>query len=242
MGMKTTIATFILLLCAVTIHAQPPNTDSIGYRDAIAAAKDLYLQYMGKEAPIFNGPVSRPFNYTLSEGSQYFIPIQNPAGKVVYNGLMYTDVPLLFDVLNNKLITRKPSDNQAFEIQTSHVSHFELDKHRFTYLQTSLAKNMPAGFYEILYEGKKNSVYEMHTKLLNEELGEKFKKYVIEDNSIFYIKKGGAYYKVEKKKNLYQIYNNHEAEIKSFIKNNQLNVSKNTAAALIEIAGYFETL
>lgn len=241
MKLKAIAISLLLFQCCVA-NAQLSGVDSANYHQALTSAKNTYLTFVGAEALIYNGPLFKPYNYTLAEGSQYFIPTQSPLGKVLYNGIMYANVPLLFDVLNNKLITTQTVSNQSFEIITDHVSYFELDNHKFFHLQNPPAKKMLAGFYEIHYEGKKSCVYEKHVKALNEELGEKYKKYVIEDNSIFYIKKDGKYQKVEKMKSLYRIYENHEAELKSFAKNTGLSLSKITVATLIKIAAYFDTL
>lgn len=237
-----TIATSIFLLPYYIVIAQPPAIDSTTYSQALAYAKNTYLAFMGAEAPIYNGPLHKHLNYNLSEGSQYFLPVQSPEATVVYNGIVYTNISLLFDVLNNKLIATNPENNKAFEVFTNQVSYFELGKHRFVNLQNSPSKKMPAAFYEIHFEGQKSGVYEIHQKTLNEELGEKYKRYEIEDNSIFYVKKDGEYYRVDKKKNLYQIYENHQTELKLFVKNNDINLSKINGENLIKIAAYFDTL
>lgn len=236
-----TIATYLLLFIISNVSAQKNAADSVAYQLALLAAKHSYRQFMGHEAEIFNGPAAKSFNYKLETGSRFFIPVQTMQGKVLYNGLMYTDIPLLYDVLNNKLITSKPAGNQQFEILIQQVGYFELDNHRFIHLQNPPAKNMPAGFYEIHFEGQKSAVYEIHSKLLNEDLGEQYKKYFIEDNSIIYVKKDGAFFRVDKKKDLFRIYENRQAEIKSYIKSNQLKLTKVNAATLAKIAAFFET-
>lgn len=233
---KTIVYLFVLLKVGVA-RAQMPAADS-----GISTATEFYKQFIGTEAEIYKGPVSGSFNYTLTKGNRFFLPIQTKQGKVLYNGLMFHNIPLLYDVLHNKLITTRPSDNQSFDILNQHVSYFELEGHRFTHLQNPPVKNMPAGFYEIHFEGQKCSVYELHSKLLNEDLGEQFKRYLIEDNQVIYLKKDMAYFRVDKKKDLFRIFETKQAEIKSFIKTNNLKLAKINAATMAKIAEYFETL
>ncbi len=242
MNYNKAIVALILFLINNFANAQSDIPDSTSYQAALQMATDTYKQFIGNEAAIYNGPVFTGFNYTLQAGSQYLIPVQSTHGKVLYNGIMYANVPLMFDVLNNKLITKKPSDNQSFEILNKQVGYFELDQHKFIHLQNTNSKNVPSGFYEIYFEGQKSGIYVLHTKQLREDLEQKFIKYNIEDRSIYFIKKDGTYQKVTKNKDLQRIYAEQQQEIKSFIKKHKLKLSKNTKETLISIANHFETL
>ena len=155
---------------------------------------------------------------------------------------MYENVPLLFDIVKEELLTHDPTNNYIMRLNNERVKWFIIWGHTFVRLSHDSADNSPmhTGFYDLLYNGN-TSLYKRVSKIFKENSASSqgLNKYVVELNEYF-IKRDNQYYTVKNKKSLLLIMNNKKKEVVQFIKKNKLKLRKAREYALVKIVAYYD--
>jgi hypothetical protein len=154
------------------------------------------------ESGLYNGSQYVVYAQTIQEGIPFFEIPEPTKGDVVYGGIQYENVPLLYDILKGQIITLIPASNYLICLNADKVTSFEILNHNFIRLiKDSTDKTIKTGFYEILYDGI-TTVYKKQTKTVGEDLSQaKLRRFIVESNT-FYIKKANTFYSITNKKSL----------------------------------------
>jgi hypothetical protein len=191
---------FIIVLIGTTlrVNAQNNSTENILDSNAFALSVKAYHNFLKPENGLYNGFIYYYYRYpsplfadTSSDwklyGSLYVSASpfwwQNKFqfGSVIYNGMRYDNVPLLYDLISDVLVTDNPNmtyqdttsvlwlatanliNSHAnkedpfignnIQLQSQLVSAFDIDNHHFERLQAQGANDIQVGFYELLYSG-----------------------------------------------------------------------------------------
>lgn len=90
-------------------------------------------------------------------------------GWVVYDGVLYEDVPLMYNLVRGILISRHPKNLAYLTLEKHLVSQFGFDVYSFVQIQTGHSDLSP-GFYQVLYQSdgfvayaKRSKTIEIHT-------------------------------------------------------------------------------
>jgi hypothetical protein len=77
-------------------------------------------------------------------------------GSIDYNGTYYQNVPLQFDIQNQKVLFEHPASAKKIELVKENISRFTLDERHFITLTDQMATGLEDrfGFYEVLADGK----------------------------------------------------------------------------------------
>ena len=239
MILKTIVSLFFLIFLLRGYGQSFCLRDSSSH-PAVMKAMDAFLLYMNKESSLYNGPVYIDYRYKYVKGSPFLMNSENPAANILYNGLWYKNIFLLYDVYLQKLITQESSGGKLFEISRDKICAFELAGRRFIKMDTVSYKNMASGFYELLYNGVKSQVFAKHIKEQNEDLDGVIASYTLSDRSIYYIKHDNGYYNINTVKDLRKVYKSKEDGVKIFLKSNKLNFKKDPGNTIMGVAEYFE--
>lgn len=233
-----------LLFCTTITNAQYNASDSLVYQKSKEEAISFYHEYVKNESGLYNGSQYVVYAQTIQEGIPFFETPNPTKGSVVYYGILYENVPLLYDILKGQLITLIPVSNYLINLNAERVTSFEILNHNFTRLERdSVNKTIKTGFYEILYDGK-TTVYKKQTKVVGEDLSQaKLRNFIVESNS-FYIKKANTFYAVSNKSSLLAIFKERKKEIQEFIRKNKLSVRKDTDKdnSLPKIAAFYDEI
>src|SRR5580698_9001674 len=149
----------VLLLPAILAAQQPPN-DSAAFAKAIS----LYHDHVGDEAAIYNGRAYQPHDGNLQGGDPYFNSPLSVIGSLTFDGLEYTGVPLLFDLVRNQLIITDPK-GQLLSLYGDKIDKFSIGRHHFVRLKIEGAPD----FYEVLRTGR-ISYLARHYKKIEEKI------------------------------------------------------------------------
>ncbi|MGN7786594.1 hypothetical protein ACTJIJ_18820 [Niabella sp. 22666] len=223
----------------------PANAQSIRDENTILFEKQMviqnqYQQYMGAEAPLFNGALYVDYTHTVS-GS---LPFWNNTrdfikGDISYKNILYKGVLMNYDVYKDKLLIQHPVNYKIFEVQQKDIAWFDLTPHRFSAIQFT-EKGLRPGFYEVVYNGRKSAVYGKHSKELSQDLSENATRHSFVSRCIYYVYRDGQSFRITTMKNLLQAYKNEE--VKSYIKNKKFNVKKDMQTVLKSVALYYDQL
>jgi len=208
-------------------------------------AVNLYHQFLSPETGLYDGseyPYSIFYPVTINEGHPFFESKDFVTGAVFYNNILYKNVPLLYDIIQDELLINDPSMIYILRLNNERIGWFTVWGQTFIRLTADNATNpqFQTGFYNLLYNGK-TSLYKRVSKIIKENSAsaQGINKYVVELNTYF-IKKDNQYYEVKNKKSLIAILNNKKKEIIQFIKKNKLNLRKNKNDALIKIVPFYD--
>jgi len=229
-------ASFITTKCS----SQLSSADSAVYNASLNNALLVYHHALAPEPLLYDGMQYMSYDYQMTEGSPYFQSAQLRPGAVFYNDVLFTNVPMLYDLVSDKLIINSPGKAFLIQLNSERVAHFSLLDHQFIRLVLDSANNINTGFYELLYDGK-TQVLKKQIKTIQERINVKVEKYVQEVER-HYIKKGNRYFSVSTKQNVLQLLADKKKELKQYIRKNKLNIRKDKDNTLVKIAAYYDEI
>jgi len=239
--------TALLLSCLAytcILPAQHLAADTADNAITIRNAVNAYHQYVFPETNLYNGSEYVDYAYTIHEGIPFFETSRFSLGTVEYDNMVYRQVPLLFDEVKEAVIIQDVSGRNKIQLNTEKVTGFSLLNHQFVKLlpDSSGKLYMRPGFYDVLYRGNIR-VYKKQTKTVQESITmtEGLKRRIDEQN-VFFIKKGSTFYNVRNKRDVLNITKDRKKEIQQYIKRNRLNVRREKDKALPQIAAYYDQL
>ncbi len=208
----------------------------------VANAWDTYINYLAADAEVFNGRVYNDYRSSLFSGSPLFPVAQNTVGSVMYSGVWYRNLPLMYDVYKDVLLGFKYGDNLLYEIEKSKISLFYLGEREFIHLNTASYPNAAPGFYEVLFKGRKSHILVKHGKEYSEDLGSTSTRRILTDKVQYFIEKEGMLNRVNSARAILKQYNDKQGELKKYINDHGLNAKKDMYHTLKELAAFYEVL
>lgn len=240
--MRFLALTLLLTIFFSVTKAQDLASDSTAFKKAKEYAVSLYHENIQKESGLYNGRQYIVYAQTIEDGIPFFETSELTNGNVTYWGVEYKNVPLMFDILKEQLITLVPSTNYLIKLQPEKVSSFEILNHQFIRIvKDSINKNIKPGFYDVLYNGN-IALYKKETKTLNEDLSSgKLRNFILED-SAYYIKKNGVFFEVNNKRSLLDAFQEKKKEVQEFMRKNKLKIRNDKNNALPKIAAFYDSI
>lgn len=137
----------------------------------IAVAQDdytLFRQGAGEASLLFRGHKSFDYNL-LYNGTPYWnSPLFLP-GTVIYNGKFYDGIDLNIDAVRQELIVRIGIGVSNKVLGGEFVQEFTIMGRRFLNLRYIYGDAAPAGYWEVLYDGR-NKIVRRVTKTLEQDV------------------------------------------------------------------------
>lgn len=232
----------LYIFCGLISFAQVNSASSITEKAAQNTIA-YYKNYVENELALCNGPVYRDYLITISEGNPFLDgSVKTTLGNIVYDGVAYENVPLLYDIFENKLITVHPITKIRFSLRNDKVDAFSVSGHYFLNIRADSNNKIMSGFYEAAYLGQRNKVFELHQKVSKEDLSSEVVKWKLNDNNLLYIYKNGKFYEANNKRNILNIYPDKKKELSQLIRKENLKFRKNKKQDIITIAKTYDEL
>ncbi|MBV4356979.1 hypothetical protein [Pinibacter aurantiacus] len=239
---------FLLFFCcfffSTRAFSQSTAEDSIAYASAIENAKSIYHKALYPEEGLYTGPEYYGYPFRFQEGQPYYYKDQMDTGWIRYEGVLYQNVGLRYDLIRDQLIVVQPKNNARICVVNDRVNRFYLFNTTFIYLKTDTAKAaISPGIYAVLYEHNDNMLLKRNRKKITEELttNEGILRY-INDNNAFAIKKGNTYYSVGGKKDVLRVYADKKKQLQQYIRRNNLDFRRDQDNALAKSVAYYDSL
>jgi hypothetical protein len=225
-------------------QAQPAARDTSTGGSAYGLALRQYHDYLDPEPNLYRGDQYAEYSFLLKEGHPFFGEDRWRKGTVMYNGILYENVSLLYDEVLDMLVMPDPLKVFKIILIPSEVGSFTIEDHSFVRLSDSLNPSQPGnGFYEQLYKGH-ISLLKREKKTIQEDVSnpaEGIRRY-IEVHVSYYLKRGNEYYSVNNKGSLLYALKDKNREAKKFIRQNHLNVRKDKENALVKVVTWYDGL
>lgn len=244
--MKKGLWVFLPLTIGLFSHAASAQTklqDSLIFQTALSNTLAFYYSQLGDQSPLYNGSRFIPTGFEFRTGTPYFLSEQFDSGSVIYDGINFKHLPLLYEDLRQRLVTK--IDNYPLQLVNPRIRSFVISGHSFIRLAAdSLNPGIPrTGFYELLYPGPSSVLKETFKEIIDlASMEENAIIHFVEESHDYYIKSGNTYQRVKSKSELSEILHPYQKEIRRFMKKNKLNFRKDKENTLIQVAGYYDQI
>jgi len=227
------------LISASNSLAQSPKTDS-----ALYTALQFYHQYAFPEPGLYNGRQYAEYASTLQAGHPYFLSPEMNKGSLVYDGILYENISIQYDIVKEQLVIKYPFQTFSLQLTNEKVNWFTVLNHTFIRLVEDSANRplIQTGFYDRLYNGHV-ILLEKQNKFIQEELNaiSGIKRSITETSS-FYLKKDNKYYPVNSRGSLLDVLKDRKKEIQQFIRKNKTDIRGDKENAILSIVTYYDKL
>ncbi|GAA4400941.1 hypothetical protein GCM10023187_14620 [Nibrella viscosa] len=229
-----------LLLSTQGVFAQLTDTAPSFIEEARQHAIARYEQVYSRQAHLYNG------NEYVSHDPRIkihpFFPVDSMlVGQVVYNGVRYRPVPMLYDVVRDELVVRPIEAAYLIRLQNDQVDSFSLATRQFVRLAGDSLSGMRPGFYELLYNGKLKALVK-RVKYIKEDVSQGFYQanYLVKDR--FFVMKDGIYHEVNSKPALLNLFADQKKALRKYLRTNQLRFKQQRAEAITGVVREYESL
>lgn len=213
------------------IAAQTVSADSTSLTRAMQYQRDKYRAFVQANSSLYNGYEYKEFvvnNHDL--GIPYFLSNTWQNGTVVYNDQLYTQVDLLYDIVNNKVITHPYNSIIKVELIYDKIEQFTIQNHVFVRLKDLTGTD---NFYERLVDGK-SALYALRKKVISKKVGSGKVTQVFTDKSVYFILINGKLVPLKTRSDLFKAIPESKSQIKEHLAEKKIRFGRNFEQALIE--------
>jgi len=217
-----------------------PASDSAFYQNALANVFVWYQNIVGVNSPLYKGKEYLDYTFRI-EGNQYFQSDLWEKGSVFYDGLLYEDVTMKYDVVNKVLIVDHAHLPVPISLESKKIDSFSLLGHDFIRLvaDTVAQEDLSTDFYDLLYDGKTQFLVN-RVKVLNDEIEDRKLRYWFENDDRYYIQKENMFYRVKSKKSVLDVFSDHKKDIRKYLKKNKIKFRQQREEAIHRIVMYYD--
>lgn len=229
------------------------NTENVAKNYTDSIGKQLTLLYGKTHETYVSNLKNRYFPYLQSKDyifvySTYYDPSKQEntlenmgygTGKLLYDGILYTNQTMRLDLFRNELIILSPDKTYNIVLDPEKVEWFNLFGYKGAYRKEDNYKNFPGeGYYIQLHEGE-NNLLKKDSYYLSKQSGQVY----MNRNVKYYLLKDKVYHQIKNKKSLLKVLHSHKKELEQYIKENRINFDKNNLEnAIISIVNHYEKL
>jgi len=239
--------TAIWMYCLFNFHCVYAQTlsDSAIYTLSLNQAYTFYKKTIGENLHLFTGNeyVAPSAKGQKLLGNPYFLSDQFLDGSIYYDGRYYEQIPMHFQIQDEKLIITHPVTHTPIELLNEKISYFTIGNYEFFKIpaQTASLLHTSKLYYNRLYNGSviiwalRDKKYTLSAKA--EDQTATYKEY-----DQYYLQKGNNFYSIESEKELLKVLPEKKAELKKFIRLHYLKFNADLEKNLILTVQYYDQI
>ncbi|GAB3422832.1 hypothetical protein [Niabella aquatica] len=191
------------------------------FAEAPTYLPSVFYKTFGQDLPIYNGRLFGGYSSNI-KGTAFFNDVQREIGTIVYDGVAYKDLPLIYDIYTDELIVRN-NDNLPYLLFSNRISAFTFKNYYFIRIDSNA---VPTGFYQIIERGAL-SLFCKRQKVIKETIDGMTveRNFIVTDR--FYILKNDQYYPVTSKRAFYKLVKEKKQAIAKQLRSQNLTFKKN---------------
>lgn len=221
-----------------------------GSKQSVPSGRNIYYNSKSKSGlqdtlkeklALYNGRLWRNDYYKI-KGDAYFLSAEYLSGSVTFNGKVFPDQRLKYDIYNDEIILWV-NLHTVIILNKEMVDRFTLNYQNRTYNVVNLGDDSASivkGLVNVYYDGP-TTLLVKYRKMIDKLAVDKRYDLFYQTHRI-YVKKGDKIYLVSRKKDLFKIVDDKIAEVKSFIKMNKLVIMRRNPESFIPVLKYYDTL
>lgn len=235
--MKSTLVFIFINLTWISFSLAQSTSNSPVYK-----AESFFNTSIQTQSRLYNGPAypGYAFNVDGSANFQDLTAFSN--GSVVYDGFRFDNVPLMYDIYQDKLISLL-NGYSKYSLISDRVAEFYLNNHHFKYINVidSTKSVIKSGFYDLIHDGK-SKIYVKKIKNMQQVIDNKMVRYYFIPKTYYYIERDQKYSTISSEKSFLSYFNDKKVELKKLLKEKKIKFRKQPEVAMILMASYYENL
>lgn len=165
--------------------------------------------------------------------------------NIFYDGFVFYDVPIKYDVSQDKMISLLSDRVTKFSLIASKIGWVFVNNRVFVYLAPEISNKMgygKGGIFEQLYDSGKIKIYAKWTKEIKEILDVTglTKKFLA--NRQFYILNEGQADKIQSKAKLLHLMGDRKVLVRRYMKDNGLNFNNDPRGTIVALSSFFDLI
>ena len=237
---------FLFLIYGILSHTGKVigqgTTDSLSPDPGLAFTRAQYTKFIGAGSYLYNGTTYARY-WNGVRGFPFFLAEEFQDGDINYGGILYSAVPLMYDISRDELVTKNFSKDTDIKLITEKVNQFFIGRHDFVRLAADNinSSTINPGFYERLYKGI-TTVYVKHEKKIEKSARaeDNFSKFTQYDS--YYLVKDGIFHIIEGEAGLSAALKDQRQEIRKFLARKEINYKKDPGSTIVQVAAFYDGL
>jgi hypothetical protein len=238
------ISFMVTTAAAKTLGQSAQNDTATSQRGLNNIVANFYIA-IGQQSRLYSGHEYIGYDRTIKGNALYPWDVQTwSTGAVTYDGIVYTGVPMMYDVYKDVLVSLLYNHFSMYTLLSERVSDFTFAGHHFVRIN---ADNMvgdksgiETGFYDQIYSGK-TEVLARRTKTLQNSTNQTLalETYFI-DHTAYYVKKGNLFYKVSGQGAFLNVLKDKKQALQKYMKDNSIKFREDPEVAMAKLAAYYD--
>lgn len=207
-------------------------------------AASVYFQALGEQSGVYRGTEYTGYPFRLRGGHQFFESEAISFGSVFYDGILYENIPLRYDIIKDQLVVRYVDQVSGISLHKEKIDFFSVHNHYFIHFKEDNlnSASIPAGFYDRVYNGSVELFVSRSKGTLKEVSVEGNFITVLKQKNNFFLKKGGVYYPVESSGSVLKVLGSKQKEIQDFLKKSNIKFRKDPENSIVLMVKYYDLL
>jgi len=234
-------STIIVVLFVFPFQIIKGQSSVTAEESSFLSAKTYFKNEVRENTHLYTGKEYYKYESGIT-GFPFFETNQMQNGDVFYDGNLYKNVPLLYDIVRQAVVINQYHQETRIQLLTEKIDYFILNGHRFETISPAEGEvgNISKGLFDVAFTGKA-SVLVKRVKSIRKGLRAE-DPYSFKEEDEYYLKKGKSVYNASDKKAVLQVFDDKKDLVNTFIRKNNLKFKKDKEKDLIMTAAYYSTL
>jgi len=236
------VPALILLAIIFSFNKTTAQTSSLqSIPDSFINVKEFFQNEIKEDVHLYTGKEFIKYSVNI-KGHPFFETDQMQNGTIFYDGTLYENVPLLYDIVSQEIVINRYNSDERMKLLNEKIKYFTFDGYRFENIFSVEGKdeNVSSTIYEIMSEGRAGVLAKRIKRIKNGLKAEDPTSFVEEDE--LYVHNGKNLYAIDNKNSILQAFSDKKDFVKAFIRKNKFRFKKNIEKELIMTAEYYSTL
>ena len=236
---------FVILTAARASAQSPASADTAFLLKSKLTASAIYNSALYDQVGLYNGSEHvEHFDYKNPKGFPYYKSDDWTDGNIVYDSGVYTNVPMMYDVLNDKVIVEAPYSHFKLELVSEKVNSFRIFDRDFVRIATFAGDStFRTGFYEVIYHGPKADAFVHRRKDRQETPHTSGIEVEYLNKDAYFVLRNGVYYRIRKKSSVLTAFADKKKALKKSMRaHRELNFWKRKEASLALVTRLYNEL
>ena len=233
-----------VLLAATNCFSQTIQIDTNQKQSIVESTVTGFYKAIGEQSRLYNGPEYN-FYDPIIKGNAYFSDAINfVQGTVEYDGFIYKEVPMMYDMYKDYIVVLLPNKSAKFRLLSDRVQSVDLLDHHFVYVNKDDLPNtsINSGFYDQLYKNKSEVLIKRSKNIQGSSgISGAVENYFTAKKEMF-IKNKGKFYSVGSEGSLLNAFKDKKKELKQYLRNNKLKFGDDQEQTMVKVAAYYDQL
>ncbi|MBC6988088.1 hypothetical protein [Hymenobacter sp. BT491] len=228
----------------IPVFGQASPQDSASLTAAVTSAGKQYAQAMGPNTLLTNGPEYIDYKLPYMKGHQFFGDGSQQIGAVYFDGVLYKDVPLWYDIKLDQVVSQVVASPLKVRLVSEKITYFAFGEHTFTRIVTdSIADNsVPTGFYDLLVDGRARLLAK-RVKVLHTKAGPNGIEGSFPEAVTYFLQQENRFYPVSSKNGVAKLLSDKKSELEAYARQHKLKFNKaSRETSLAELVTYYNSV